>query len=252
VELPRQQVSDGINPIKARKDDLKKKKQDAAKQVPFDIFAERWAGLQGWKPKTAKNRHRQIQKHLNPVLGKILMGSINDDDVDSALASVWGTNTGEAMQNCLERILNSAIAKKLRSDNPARWKIVQERLGRYRRRVKHLEDVPFEVAPWFVAKLRAHRNKQTENRPLSTYSLEFLLLTAVRKGQALKLRWDQIDPVKRIFVCGPDEHKTSETDDDGDPIFSCIIIATSWPPSSCSPSPVRCIWLVACEPTYCA
>jgi integrase len=210
VEIPRQQVYDGIDPIKARKEDRRKKKLEAARRITFHACAEQWVGLQNWKPKTENSVRVQLRKHLEPILGKLLVHAIDDDRVDTALSPVWKTRTGKGLQNILERILDWATAKKFcLGDNPARLKAVQARLGRYRHISKHYADLPFEQMPAFMARLRAHRDKKGE-RPLSSYTIEFAVLTAVRKGQARMAKWSEIDVEKRIWVCPPEGHKTGE------------------------------------------
>jgi integrase len=47
-------------------------------------------------------------------------------------------------------------------------------------------------------------------RPISSYALDFLILTAVRKGQAVEARWEHIDLEDRIWICPPEGHKTGK------------------------------------------
>jgi integrase len=47
-----------------------------------------------------------------------------------------------------------------------------------------------------------------EIRPISAYVMEFIILTAVRKGQANAIRWAEIDMENRVWHC--EEHKTRE------------------------------------------
>jgi formylglycine-generating enzyme required for sulfatase activity len=45
-------------------------------------------------------------------------------------------------------------------------------------------------------------------RPVTTYALEFLILTAVRKSQILNMRWQDVDWENKVWVCT--EHKTKK------------------------------------------
>ena len=45
-------------------------------------------------------------------------------------------------------------------------------------------------------------------RPIAAHALEFMILTAVRREQAAKARWEDIDFADRIWICLPDAHKT--------------------------------------------
>ena len=41
-----------------------------------------------------------------------------------------------------------------------------------------------------------------EIRPISAYVMEFIILIAVRKGEANAIRWAEIDMENRIWRCG--------------------------------------------------
>ncbi len=77
-----------------------------------------------------------------------------------------------------------------------------------------------EVAARFCVSLRSIYNHQhrhmdmgerepKEIRPVAAFVLEFIILTAVRKGQANAARWAEIDMENRVWRC--EEHKTRET-----------------------------------------
>jgi integrase len=52
--------------------------------------------------------------------------------------------------------------------------------------------------------------KRSATKPLVAYALEFLILTAVRKGQAVGARWEDIDFEDRVWDCPPEGHKTGK------------------------------------------
>jgi|SRR5271165_3223408 len=59
-------------------------------------------------------------------------------------------------------------------------------------------------------KLRGHEHGSGKEvfRPMAAYALEFVILTAVRNGQACGARWDEIDMKNAVWQC--EEHKTRE------------------------------------------
>src|SRR5262249_1253395 len=46
--------------------------------------------------------------------------------------------------------------------------------------------------------------------PLAAYALEFLILTAVRREQAARARWEDIDEQDWVWDCPPEAHKTGK------------------------------------------
>jgi integrase len=218
AETARQQVRDGIDPISARNADRLAKRLAAAKQVTFHECAEQWLGAQDFRPKRLQDQRSIVQRFLDPPLGKLPVPSINIDLCEEALKPVWKTRVGlKDVQPCLEHILDWATAKEYRAgDNPARVKKGSPlliRLGRYKHIEKSHPNLPFEHGAAYMARLRGQRYAPThgkEGRPIYTYTHEFIILTAVRKKQAVEAKWSEIDWENGLWICPPDRHKTGE------------------------------------------
>ncbi len=61
---------------------------------------------------------------------------------------------------------------------------------------------------WNHRQRHSGARKVKEIRPISAYVMEFIILTAVRKGQANAIRWAEIDMENRIWRC--EEHKSRQ------------------------------------------
>jgi integrase len=164
--------------------------------------------------------------------------------VHKVLEALWltKTNTAKALQENIEGVLNWAIAKQyISGDNAASLKGPLGTLLAPLKEIlvhEHHEALPYKEVGAFMAHLRAFEDirkvrkdfKQGEvgaatlaarrwrerNHPARTHltsvaekaALEFLVLTAVRKGQVLKMRWEDVDRDERIWVC--EHHKTKK------------------------------------------
>lgn len=68
---------------------------------------------------------------------------------------------------------------------------------------KHREVMPYADIPAFVARLREIQKTPVRDRrsnpPLAALALEFIILTAVRSGEALEAVWDEIDLENKVW-----------------------------------------------------
>jgi integrase len=164
--------------------------------------------------------------------------------VQKVLEPLWLTKTPTAkyLQQSIEGVLNWAIAKQYISGGNAAS--LKGPLGQLLQPLKqilvheHYEALPYKEVGAFMAQLRSfedlkkirkdfiqgevgaatlrqrrykerHHPRITNNTSAAEKAaLEFLVLTAVRKGQVLKMRWEDVDRVERIWVC--EHHKTKK------------------------------------------
>jgi integrase len=201
---------DGIDPIDARNDERLTQQLDAGKRVTLGFCAEGWSNLQNWRPST-RERAKHVLGIFLPKLGKIPVGQINVDLVEDAIEEAWLSMHRSARYalQYLENILHWAKAKGYRKgDNPASLNgELGIRLKRIEYAPKHYASLPYQQMGEFMARLRAQSqaaDQKTFGRGLSSYVLEFVILTAVRAGQALALQWDEIDWDRRLWTC-PEE-----------------------------------------------
>jgi integrase len=127
--------------------------------------------------------------------------------IQAAIAGgLQGTDCVIAFEGYLESILDWATAKEYRKgDNPASLDgPLGIRLPQVEYAPKHYAALPYQQIGEFMAQLRALARAAGEKRALSSYVIEFIILTAVRSHQALGMQWDEIDWNKRIWTC-PEE-----------------------------------------------
>lgn len=97
----------------------------------------------------------------------------------------------------MERVLDAAKARGLRSgENPCRWRGHLDALLPARskvRRVKHHPALSYVDLPDFIGKLR-------ERRGSAPLALEFTILTAARTGEALGVKWPEINFSSAIWT----------------------------------------------------
>jgi integrase len=97
----------------------------------------------------------------------------------------------------IEAILDFATVREYRSGpNPAQWKSNLEHALPKKtavRKVEHHPALPYREIAGFVADLR-QRNSTTARL------LEFVILTAVRSGEARAARWDEIDMREKVWT----------------------------------------------------
>lgn len=130
------------------------------------------------------------------------------DDVQRALKPLWHAKpeTADKVRQGLQRFLDYAKARGLRSgDNPAAWaghldKILPKpaKLSR-----GHHAAMPFVDLPTFAKRLR-------KTNGTAARALEFLILTAVRSGEARGARWEEIDFAARVWTIPAERMKANK------------------------------------------
>lgn len=118
------------------------------------------------------------------------------DHVDTAhilavLSPVWRTKaeTASRVRGRIERVLDAARAAGLRSgENPARWRGHLDHLLPRRHKLQrgHHAALDRDAMPALMARLRARQS-------ISAWCLEYTILTAVRTGESIGMRWEELD-----------------------------------------------------------
>ena len=132
---------------------------------------------------------------------------ITTEDILAVLKPVWSTKaeTASRLRGRIERVLNAAKAKGLRSgENPAAWRGHLENLLPKRQKLTrgHHAAMPYADVPAFVARLR-------ERDAVAALALEFAILTAGRSGEVLGARWSEVDFGARIWTIPPQRMKAA-------------------------------------------
>ena len=153
----------------------------------------------GWRNEKHRAQwHQTIRDYANPRIGKKPIDEVTVDDIIAILKPIWTDKpeTASRLRGRLERIIGWAIAMGHRSDaSPAGMEIVRHLLppiGKVRR-VEHHVAVPWAEVPALVAELQKRES-------VSAKSLTFTILTAVRTGEVIGARWDEIDLSARTWT----------------------------------------------------
>ena len=181
---------DGIDPRQAR---------DAERQTTQSItFAEATdafisAHEAGWSNPQHRYQVRQtLESYAFPVIGKLPVDQVDANHVVKILEPIWfeKTETATRVRSRIEAVLDWAGSAGHRSgDNPARWKgSIRHRLPAPAKvtKVVHHVAVAIDALPGVYAALSARQQTTAK-------LLRFIMLTAVRFGEAAKMTWAEVD-----------------------------------------------------------
>jgi integrase len=177
----------------------------AVHKTPEDTFAEvalqLWESMKpGWKnPKHADQWINTLRAYALPVFGDKPVAEITTEDVLAALRPIWTDKheTATRVRQRIEAVLSAAKARGLRSgENPALWRGHLDKLLptiSKRKRVEHHAAMAWVDVPAFMAELRARAS-------MSSWALQFTILTAARTGEVIGARWSEIDLKARLWI----------------------------------------------------
>lgn len=155
-------------------------------QVTFHDYTERWltlykSGLKG----TSRNDYHYILSHyLYPAFGDRLLSEITTDNIQELFNAhaALARSTIHKMEMYLEQILRSAVKDKLIRENP----VDHERLNNPSRVQYKREALSKEEYMDILGNIHTLE-------PRDRKMLALLAFTGMRRGEALGLRWEDID-----------------------------------------------------------
>jgi integrase len=200
----RKLLGSGSNPIEARR--ASRASEETAKtfrQVAEELIASLSPGFRNEKHR--KQWDTTLRTYAAPIWNK-RVAEVDTADVLAILQPIWNTKneTASRVRGRVERVLDAAAAKNLRSgNNPARWRghLSLMLSARSKRRRKHHPALPYPEVPSFVAELRRREG-------MAALALEFTIFTAARTSEALGARWNEIDRAGRLWVVSIDRMKS--------------------------------------------
>lgn len=169
------------------------------------------------QPKTASTLvadRGRIERHIKPLLGRRMVASLTREDIETFMYDVAAGKTAGKIKTAKKRglahvrggrgaasrttgllgaILTYAVRHKLRSDNPVHG-VMRPADGRRDRRLKDDEYKALGAA------LRAAQAASVW--PAAIAAIEFLALSGWRCGEALSLRWADVDLARRTATLG--------------------------------------------------
>ena len=140
-----------------------------------------------WRnPKSEAQWRASLATYCGPLMVRDA-ASITDGDIVAALEPIWHTKpeTAARILDRLTRILDHARVLRLRDgDNPALW--AKKRLGKQRIVKGHHAAVPLVAVPGLVKRL-------SDDPGTASAAFRLLILTGMRSGEILGLRWSEVD-----------------------------------------------------------
>jgi integrase len=190
----RKMLWDGKDPLTE-----KRAARAAAATETFGTFADTYVAnvSGGFKSEIHKGQRKlSIESHA-ASLRPMRLDAITTEDILRVLEPIWEKTpeTGKRTQGRIERILDAARAKGLRTgENPARWKgHLKELLGKRKGPKAHHAALAYTDMPAFMIDLR-------KSKSVSALALEFTVLNASRTGETLGATWAEIDLEQKLWT----------------------------------------------------
>jgi integrase len=177
----------------------------------------------GFKGKnTYTDWKRDLEVRCKPIRSKTVQ-EISTTDVLNILLPMWLTinRTARETRSRIERVFMAARAKGLRyGENPAMWRgNLKELLPKARRTKRHHAAAPYKRVPDIVRALQ-ERDKTADTDV--NLAAEFIVLTAVRTGEARFMRVREVDFEEKLWTVPAERMKT-----EAEPEGSCFEVPLS-------------------------
>jgi integrase len=207
----RKQLDDGVDPLRARREERRAQLQ-AAGSPRFDVVtAEFIASREGsWRdPKRAPQWAASLKTHAHSIWS-LPVTDVRVDDVHDLLRPLWTRKpeTADRVRSRIKSVIDFAVAKGLRDEGPNPADITGP-LGKLLpplssvQTVVHHASVPYPEAPALFARIGAVDTTAAR-------ALAFVLLTAVRSGEARLARWSEIDLEAKLWTIPAARTKTGQ------------------------------------------
>jgi integrase len=168
----------------------------------------------GKKPSTLVTDKGRIERHIKPLLGCLTVSAVTREDIERFMHAVaegktagriktgkkrglarvrGGKGTASRTTGLLGAIFTYAVRHRMRPDNPVKG-VIRYADGRRERR---LSDDEYQALGKALEKAES-----AQLWPAALAASRFLALTGWRSGEALKLRWAELDLARRTATLG--------------------------------------------------
>lgn len=192
----------GVDPIDDRERRQRLEASDQERAVSFSQAAERCIAEKkpGWRnSKHADQWTNTLKTYAYPFIENLPVGEVAVSHVKEILGPIWYTKneTASRVRGRIESVLDWAAVSGMRKpENPARWRGHLDQIYRPRskvQRVEHHAALPYNDVSSFMLALRKRDG-------VSSYALQFVILTACRTNEGLKAVWEEFDLDKAIWT----------------------------------------------------
>jgi len=188
--------------IERRNGTLQRKSEAAGERFAkaADAYLSNHAGE--WNERHRAGLKALVRKYVPTWFAHKPVSHITSDDVAAVLKAndkngkggkpIWngpGNNRGSRLRRLIEGVLRSRDVE----PNPAAWERLRERLSKARAKVVERAAMPAADIPAFLA-THAPSDGDIEQR-----ALRFVILTAVRRKEALEAKWNEFDLTERVW-----------------------------------------------------
>ena len=162
-----------------------------AKKMKVSEYLTRWAATldRSVRPTTVKRYTDMVEKHANPIIGTIQLAKLSPLDVQRLYADRLAANLSPTTVALLHNILHKALKQAVR------W-------GLLTRNVTEAVDPPRQATPeyvtWNQEQASAFLAVADKNDLAALWRLA--LLTGMRRGEALGLKWEDVDLVRGVLA----------------------------------------------------
>lgn len=198
----RAQVSEGADPISARRAAVVAAAKDRASEKTFADVAEQYIAQhrKAWKnEKHGAQWTSTLKTYAEPIIGSMPVREVASVDVIRVLEPIWAskTETATRVRSRMELVLDFAAARGLRDGpNPARWRgNLDAALPKASKvaKVQHHAALEVDRVGAFMSSLRAQSG-------IGARALEFAILTAARSGEVRCATWSEIDLTTAVWT----------------------------------------------------
>jgi integrase len=160
------------------------------------------------KPSTLATDRGRIERHIKPLLGRLKVASVTREDIERFMHGVaegetagrtktkprglarvrGGKGTASRTVGLLGAVFTYAVRHRMRADNPVHG-VLRFADGRRERRLSDDEYAALGAA--------LHQGEAGGIWPAAIAAARFLALTGWRSGEALALRWTEVDLARR-------------------------------------------------------
>ena len=179
----KQKVREGIDPLaEKRREAIPTFAQAAAKVI--HLRRPTWKNA-----KHANQWNQSLKSYASPAIGDVPVGEVTKSQVLEVLEPIWHTKaeTARRVLQRIKKVMDWAILQDYRDDNPAgdALDVVLSKTPKFKR---HQAAVAYTEVGQVVELVR-----DSEAWKVTKLSLEFLILTAARSGEARLAQWSEID-----------------------------------------------------------
>lgn len=201
----RRQIKRGEEPerlLKTVRKEPQKKRVPTFERAARDCYD---ALKDGWRDKRKKSWLAGFETNIFPLIGAKPVDEIDTAAVRDALAPIW-LKIPDTARKILQRIQAVLDFAHLEGWIPAEvnLRLVRKGLPRHTDRANHFAAMPYTDAPALAEKLTA------EEATAGRDALRFVMLTAVRSGEARGATWDEIDIEKMVWSIPAERMKARE------------------------------------------